>query len=71
MYSTYEITRFASAIRFHRSSPLLLTFCFPSFFLVTEMKGRIRMSGGGSVLVEQLDTAISVGEQLLSVCHVF
>ncbi len=36
-------------------------------FLVSEMKGRIRKTGGGSVFVKQLDTSISVGEQLLSV----
>lgn len=31
------------------------------------MNRRIRKSGGGSVLVKQLDTSICVGEQLLSV----
>jgi len=39
---------------------------FSTIFLVSEMKGRIRKSEGGSVLVKQLDTSIFVGEQLVS-----
>lgn len=36
-------------------------------FLMTEMKGRIRESGGGCVLVKQLDAYISAGELIRSV----
>ena len=34
------------------------------------MKGSIRMSGGGSVLVQQLDTSLSVVEQRLSAASI-
>lgn len=47
--------------------PIIADILFSTIFIVGEMKGRIRKSGGGSVLVNQLDTSISVGEQLLSV----